>query len=120
MSILTLQEFVSVFKYEADSIDSWRIIKDSPYSGDCEDFSITVAYLEYGSLIRLWLNILTFRYRFYWCKSPSGESHIILKTPKGWIDNIFPSWRDKPTGHTKVIQFFWPLVVLKMLLGKIT
>jgi len=25
MSILTLQEFVSVFKYEADSVDSWQI-----------------------------------------------------------------------------------------------
>ena len=118
---MTLQTFIGNFVWCKDGIDSWRILQAGDEIGDCDDFSITVSYLESNkSLIKMWLNILILRHRFYWCKSPKNDSHIILKTPKGWIDNIFPMWRDKPTGHTKII--YWPifLVALKMLLGKLT
>jgi hypothetical protein len=33
------QEFINKFKYTPDRIDSWRVIKDFPYSNDCDDFS---------------------------------------------------------------------------------
>ena len=117
---MDLQKFLSSFKYKKDGFDTWRIISKQPCEGDCDDFSITVSYLESkSSLLRMWFNIVTFRHRFYWCKSPSNEAHIILKTPKGWIDNIYPLWRDTNNGHTKVILYPWPFVVIKLILGKI-
>ena len=117
---MTLSAFIDRFRYKADSgLDTWRIIDKAPYEGDCDDFALTVAYIASGGLLRMWVNLITFRHRFYWCKSPKGAAHMILKTPRGWIDNIFPTWRERPDGHTRVIYYPWPFVAFKMLLGKL-
>lgn len=118
---MTTSDFIASFRYKADGwLDSWRIIDTAPHEGDCDDFAVTVSYLESGGLAKMWANlILPGRHRFYWCKSPSGVAHMILRTPAGWIDNIFPAYRSAPDGHTWVIYYPWPFVALKLLIGKV-
>lgn len=114
------QGFIEQFKWESDGfVDSYHILKEGE-SGDCDDFAATVSYIESGtSKAKMFFNILLGRHRFYWCRSPDGEAHIILKVKgKGYIDNIFPTYRDEPAGHTKVIYLFW-IPFFKLLLGKV-
>jgi hypothetical protein len=116
---MTVDDFIRAFRYKSDGwLDTWRIIDDTQ-EGDCDDFAVTVSYLESGSLFKMWLNIVLLRHRFYWCKSPTGVNHMILKTPDGWIDNIFPAYRPKPEGHKWVIYYPWPFAVFKLILGKV-
>jgi len=118
---MTTNDFINSFVYRADGkLDSWRDISNS-HIGDCDDFAWTVAKLEAGSALKLLISIIMLKTWFYWCRSPNGEAHIIVWIKgKGYIDNLFPTWRDKPDGHTKVIYFPLPLIILKVILGKLS
>jgi len=118
----TPEQLKARFTWESDGrIDSYHILaKSGPVSGDCDDFASTMSYSESGSKVKMFFNIVTGRHRFYWCRSPSNEAHVILWVKgKGYTDNIFPSYRPEPTGHTKVRYLFW-LPFLKLLIGKVT
>jgi len=117
---MNLSKFIEEFNWESDGfVDSYHILKEGE-SGDCDDFASTVSYIESGSSkTRMFFNILTGKHRFYWCRSPRGEAHAILRVKgKGYIDNIFPTYRNKPEGHTKVVYLFW-VPFLKLLIGMI-
>jgi hypothetical protein len=117
---MSVGSFIGQFTYEADRIDSFHIIDKAPHKGDCDDFAITVAYLDAGSVLRMWWKIITLQTQIYWCKSPSNEAHIILWVRgRGWIDNIFREWRDRPTGHTRRWYLPFPWIALKLAIGKV-
>jgi len=119
MPMMTVREFTKDFVWEADgAVDSYHILKKGE-RGDCDDFAVTVAYLEAGGLRKMWKKILTKRTQFHWCVSVHGDPHIILFVKeKGWIDNIYRDWRDEPLGHTKIryLIVFWPAI--KLIVGK--
>ena len=116
MNKLTVEEYRRAFVYENDGIDSWQITT----KGDCDDFAISVAWIVSGhSLIRLWLNILFFRVRFY--RVMANAPHAVLYYRGQYIDNIKPNWRGD-VGFRKIFPWIYlpPVVFLKMLIGKVT
>ena len=116
---MTTQEFIDNFKYTPDGrIDSWRIINDT-LEGDCDDFATTVLYLESGSLLKFWLNVIFLRASFHFVTTGT-ENHVVLKYKGKYIDNIKPQWRDSVGFKRKFPWvFIYPLVVIKMALGLI-
>ncbi len=97
--------FSAHFKWTKDKFPSWRILRDMPYEGDCEDYALTVAWLTAGrSKLRLLWQFLTWQTMFWFTLSrDSREGHIVLWTlRRGWIDNIFPNW-SAICRHTRIM-----------------
>lgn len=115
---MTHGEFIARFRYKPDGrLDSWRIIIDD-MTGDCDDHALTVAYLEAGGLLRMFVKVLFCRTQFYWCRTAQGEAHVMVWIKGiGWIDNIAPRIRQEPI-HKWRIWLPLPFVVFKMLVGK--
>lgn len=115
----TLSDFIDNFEWEADGpIDSYHILKTGE-KGDCDDFAATVSYIQSGGVLKMLFNIFVGNHKFYWCKSPTNEAHIILYIKGyGFIDNIYPMWRQTPDGHTQ-LKYLWIKPYLKLLIGKI-
>ena len=111
------------FFYKPDpKFDVWKIHRNAgTFSGDCEDFALTLLYrLSNNSLYEFWFNLLTFRAVLWFCKSPSGEGHLVLWYRGNWADNTMKSWYTKPSmPHTLLFPLLWPLVVVKLVMGKI-
>jgi hypothetical protein len=116
-----LAHFNANFIWTQDSrLDSWRLLRagsDGKFRGDCDDYAVTVAYLESGSSwLRFWWRTVTRQKVFWYCRTKEGESHMHLWVwGKGWIDNINPSF------GLRRFKFLFPapvfVVVMKMLLG---
>lgn len=116
-----LAHFNANFKWTSDGrLDSWRLLRDNisgRFKGDCDDYAVTVAYLDSGSSwLRFWWRLVTRQQVFWYTKTPQGEPHLMLWVRgKGWIDNINPTF-----GGRKFRRVFpapvW-LVVMKMLVG---
>jgi hypothetical protein len=116
-----LKKLLRVFVYKPDGrIDSWRILEGN-YEGDCDDFALTLLYkLSGDSLFKFWFNLITLRATFWFCKSPSGSGHLLLKYDGLFSDNTMDHWysyEDSP--HTKMFPLPFPIVALKMLLAKL-
>jgi len=116
---MNTEEFIAQFKYEADGIDSYHILKEGD-KGDCDDFAVTVAYLESGNIIKFWLDVLTFKSSFHRVTSVQGEAHLVLhRRGKGYIDNIKPQWRNTIDFKRKFPYIRGPLTVaFKLFMGK--
>lgn len=112
------------FTYASDTTgERWSILRGSgPVSGDCEDYSLTLAWLAEGrSLIRFWWAFLTFKYLIWHCHSPSGVGHAVMWVRgRGWTDNIqrgIVSRADlKAKGYRLWFPYIAPLMALKFIL----
>jgi len=116
---MTTDEFIKQFKYEPDGIDSYHILKEGG-AGDCDDFAVTVAYLLSGGILKFWLDVWTFRITFHRVKTSNG-THLVLKYKGMYIDNIKPIFRSD-IGFKRKFPYIIlpPVVMLKMLIGKVT
>lgn len=110
-----LADFVKRFRYRADVKDRWTLL-DEPglVYGDCEDFALTVAWLECGeSWPRFWWAVATLRVVF-WQASLNGVSHMMLWVRgKGWIDNNTRAFAPKPPAEKRYP--LGPLVIGKFI-----
>lgn len=115
-----LSKFISSFKYKADGFDTWRVISKQPYEGDCDDFSLTIAYLKAGNWFRFWFMVWTLQIRFLLVTAPSKEPHVVLRYKGKYIDNIKPFWCDTLDYPTRFPWVFLPpVVMIKVILGKV-
>jgi hypothetical protein len=94
-----------------------RTDRKGDFSGDCDDYAVTVAYLESGSSwMRFWLYVIIRRHVFWYTKTKAGQSHMMLWVwGKGWIDNINPTY-----GERKFRRIFpAPVMIaaIKMMIG---
>ena len=115
------------YKYDTDQFaakDHWRIMKEPPYLGDCEDYALTV----------LWLICNKSMWKFWWCLisgkaqirrviTHNGGGHAILRYGDMWIDNWtkkFVKWEEmEKLGHKKDKWFYLPQdVALKLAIAK--
>jgi len=120
---MNTEEFINLqFQYEADGVDSYHILKEPPYKGDCDDFAVTVAYLESGNIIKFWIDVLTFKSSFHRVTAVQGEAHLVLhRRGKGYIDNIKPYWRNTIDFKRKFPYIRGPLTVaFKLFMGKVS
>jgi hypothetical protein len=118
-----LKDFNKNFKWTADGrLDNWQLLRagsNGKFRGDCDDYSLTVAYIESrSSWLRFWWRVVTRQQVFWYTKTSSGEGHMMLWIwGKGWIDNINPTF-----GKRKFRRVFpapvW-LVAMKMLVGSV-
>lgn len=108
------------FTYAPDDGDHWRILDaEGPVSGDCEDYSLTLVWLWEGrSMLRFWWSLITLKYVFWHCRSPTGEGHLVTWCRGlGWTDNIQGELIDAlPKGYRLRFPYLFPLVALKFLL----
>lgn len=110
-------EMRNTFRYvgEEPGWDSWRILKDTPRKGDCEDFALTTLWLVAGqSIIRFWWYLVTFQAIIWHVRTPRGVGHAELWFRGQSIDNISPNWKPEHM-HKRWFPYLWPLVAFKML-----
>lgn len=115
------------FKYEKDGIiDDWSVLvlNNDNIKGDCEDYSLTLLWLESKkNLITFLFFILIHKYTIVFCKTPSGVGHAILYHDGEYIDNIMktPVTKSvlKEAGYSMFIPFPNFAVFLKLLVGKL-
>lgn len=131
MSILeqSLKILNSKFKYKKDTFrwfDHWRIMVDDgdEWHGDCEDYSLTLAWMVSGrSRTKFIWNLVTFRFLLWYVKSPSGESHAIIRIGDLYYDNIQKKGATKSEmeakGYKFVYPFIFPAVALKFALSSV-
>jgi len=115
-------EFIAAWKYEADgSLDNYHLLS-AGQAGDCDDFAVSVAYLEAGGLLKFIFNITTFRSSFHRVTATAGEGHLVLRHRGKYIDNIKrkEGWRDN-IGFPRKFPYIIlpPVVLLKLILGKL-
>jgi hypothetical protein len=117
-----IDDLADRFLWESDGkFDSYRILDAAvgPLKGDCDDFAVTALWITEGrSMLRFWWALISCRAVIWYVKGTGFASHVVLWHRKhGWIDNQNPTWganRDKLR-----FPLPFPLVALKMLLGRI-
>jgi hypothetical protein len=110
------------FRYQRDrSIDTWRILGPADPHGDCDDFAVTLLFwLCNGSMLKFWIEVITFRSVFWLARSYQGNLHIILWHRSMWADNMEDRWYT--TGqmrHKRLLPLPFPIVLMKMAIGKL-
>ena len=124
---MDFEELNNEFKYVKDSDqygkrDAWYILKEAPYNGDCEDYSLTLLYNLTGrSIIKMFISLLTRESKLCFCKV-RGIGHAVLKWRGKYIDNIQKRWVSKEDMEQKGYEFskwlFIPYqVALKLAIG---
>ena len=125
-----LIELNSSWKYKYDTEqynlrDNWKIMKEPPYIGDCEDYALTLLYLISGkSLWKFWWNLITFKAQLRRVITENGNGHVVLRYGKMYADNwtlTFVPWAEmEKLGHKKNFWFYLPQdVALKLLVAKV-
>lgn len=101
--------------------DTWHIMKEPPYEGDCEDYALTLLWLMSGkSMVNFWINVITMQAQLRRVRMKRGGFHIVLKVGNLYADNWtkkFVTWEEMESlcGHTKHLWLYDPvLVILKM------
>ena len=101
--------------------DTWVIIKEPPYEGDCEDYALTLLWLMSDrSMVNFWVNIFTMQAQLRRVITKNGRGHVVLKVGELYADNWtqkFVTWEEMESqcGHKKYLWMYDPiLVVLKM------
>ena len=101
--------------------DTWHIIKEPPYEGDCEDYALTLLWLMSGkSMVNFWINIITMQAQLRRVSMKRGGFHVVLKVGDLYADNwtkAFVTWEEmeEKCGHKKYLWMYDPiLVILKM------
>lgn len=116
------------YKYDLDQYASkeyWKIMKEHPYVGDCEDYALTLLYLISGkSMWKFWWYLLSGKAQIRRVITKSGGGHAVLRFGNMWADNWtkkFVLWEEmEKLGHKKYYWYYLPQdVALKLLLAKI-
>lgn len=101
--------------------DTWTIMKEPPYEGDCEDYALTLLWLMSGkSMVNFWINVITMQAQLRRVRMKRGGFHVVLKVGDLYADNWtkkFVTWEEMESlcGHTKYLWMYDPvLVILKM------
>ncbi len=118
---MNLVDFNRYFIWTPDGrIDNWKIIKDFPLRGDCEDYAATVLWIESDeSILKWWWKVLTLQAIFWVVKDYNGNNHCVLwLKDKGWIDSQNKFWH-KNTFPDRKYPVIAPALLIKLLLGKI-
>jgi predicted transglutaminase-like cysteine proteinase len=125
--MIFLKELNKKFVYKKDkaqygSRDAWYIMKEEPYHGDCEDYSLTLLYnIKDRSVIKLLLSLLFRESKICFCKV-QGVGHAVLYYKGQYIDNIQKKWVEKGTMEMKGYKFskwmYIPYqVIIKLVMG---
>lgn len=114
---MNLTQLNERFEYTKDQGERWTILTNptGPLKGDCEDYSLTLLWLESNkSMIKFWLNIIFCRYIIWFC-TYDGEGHVVMyRRKQGWIDNIQQQWnRELPKNYKLKWPMIAPLVLVK-------
>jgi predicted transglutaminase-like cysteine proteinase len=116
------------YKYDEDQYASreyWKIMKQAPYIGDCEDYALTLLWLISGkSMLKFWLNLITFKAQIRRVITKNGGGHAILRYGNMYADNWtlkFVEWEEiEKLGHKPFFWLYTPLdVALKLGIAKI-
>ena len=111
------------YLYDNDQYGSntWVIIKEPPYEGDCEDYALTLLWLMSDrSMVNFWVNIFTMQAQLRRVITKNGRGHVVLKVGELYADNWtqkFVTWAEmeSQSGNKKYLWMYDPiLVVLKM------
>ena len=92
-----LKDVVDNFEYTPDPMrydvaDCWRVMKEKPYKGDCEDFSLTVLYnLSNRSYWKMFWYLLTGRAKIHYV-TINDAGHAVLRWELYYTDNITKKW----------------------------
>lgn len=91
-----IEDLARRFVYKKDKVDTWRILMGAgEITGDCEDFSLTLVYLESGrSKLKTFWNLLICRYVLWHCTYKETEGHMVVYHKGKWADNIQRRWVD--------------------------
>lgn len=127
--LIVLQEVSDNFDYRSDRDqfgrrDSWFIMREKPYLGDCEDFALTVLYnLQRRSLFRMLMSLTFLQSKIHFCKAPNGTPHATLRYKSWYTDNWQREWLTKPEYIKKGyefhrIHFLVGNVILRLIRGK--
>jgi predicted transglutaminase-like cysteine proteinase len=122
-----LKELNKKFVYKKDfqqfgARDAWYIMKQEPYHGDCEDYSLTLLYnLKDRSVNKLLLSLLIRESKICFCKV-NGVGHAVLKYKGQYIDNIQKKWVEKKYMEKRGYKFskwmYIPYqVIIKLIMG---
>jgi len=117
-----LAQLRRLFTYRADAwFDLWQVMRPSAAGrlvGDCEDFSLTLAYLLAGrSWPRFWWHQITGKSVIWFCRMDDGQGHATLwHRGSGWVDNVVPFWRPA-SPHRLRFPFLFPLLAIKLAAG---
>jgi len=115
------------YKYDLDqfaSKDHWRIMKEHPHVGDCEDYALTLLWLICDkSMWKFWWKLFTFQAQIRRVITKNNVGHAVLRYGDAWADNWtrkFVNWEEmEALGHKKDGLHYWPLTVaIKLLIAK--
>lgn len=115
---MKLSDFNKVFRYHADTVDSWRnLTKTKEPFGDCDDYAWTVACITEPNFFKRWVKIFIGDIRFIRVYTSWGEKHLVLYVEKkGYIDNINKYWMEgQPYERRGAASFL--RIVLKTTIG---
>ena len=115
------------FKYVYDKNaygkrDAWYVMKQLPFEGDCEDYSLTYLYEVSGrSYVKMFWNLIFGGYKICYCQV-KGDGHAVLRHHELYLDNIQKKWCEKTflEGRGYVFHrtfFWWNTVAIKLLQG---
>ena len=116
------------YKYDIDQYaqkEHWKIMKEHPHVGDCEDYALTLLYLISGkSMWKFWWYLCTGKAQIRRVITKNGGGHAVLRFGDQWADNWtkkFVPWSEmEKLGHKKYYWFYLPQdVALKLLMAKI-
>lgn len=89
----------SRFHYKSDGrVDRWTLMEPDSKGhlyGDCEDYSLWIAYwlIAEGSWLKLYWMILTRQVKFHYVRvKATWEPHMVLEHKGMCIDNIYRKW----------------------------
>ena len=113
------------YVYDKDAYgkrDAWYVMKQLPFEGDCEDYSLTYLYEVSGrSYIKMFWNLIFCGYKICYCQV-NGDGHAVLRHHELYLDNIQKKWCEKTflEGRGYVFHrtfFWWNTVAIKLLQG---
>lgn len=93
-----LDRLNSLFVYRADNGNGWRFMKleKGKLYGDCEDYSLTLAKMDSGGLLRFFWHYLKGDISLHYCRNKSsGNGHCVLSCGSLFIDNQTKEWGSK-------------------------
>jgi hypothetical protein len=111
------------FNYIPDEgFDDWRIHKEYTwFSGDCEDFALTLLYRLSGmSMLKFWWNVLTLQAVFWYVIAPTGQGHAVLWYKGKWADNTMKNWyTTAEMPHKRRWPYPGPALLIKFAVSRI-
>ena len=102
--------------------DAWYVMKQLPFEGDCEDYSLTYLYEVSGrSYIKMFWNLIFGGYKICYCQVKC-DGNEVLRYKELYLDNIQKKWCEKTflesRGYVFHRTFFWwNTVAIKLLQG---